>query len=286
MHTEMNTTLPVIKLGISPCPNDTFAFYQLLNLKDDLPFRIETVIADVEELNRRVLENHLDISKVSFHLFAHVAERYRLLNYGSALGRGCGPLLLSSKDTVLSDLTEGTVALPGKYTTAAMLFRMFMTQQGINVSDTIQMNFAEIPGAVASGRVRGGVVIHETRFTYRKQGLYCLKDLGEWWENTTSMPIPLGGIIAKKRLPEELVRQFDKALAESIQYAFRHPSEALSFCERFAQEMSHDVMKKHIDLYVNNFTRDLGDEGRKAIRFMFEYGAENGLFKATEPEFA
>ncbi len=280
----MNTP-HVLKLGISPCPNDTFAFYHLLKTQKELPFQLETVIADVEELNQRVFDEELDISKVSFHLFAHVSQSYLLLDAGSALGRGCGPLILSRPGTSLKEISDGTVALPGRYTTAAMLFRMFMAENGLQPKATTQMLFSEIPGAVAAGKLKAGVVIHETRFTYRQMGLECLQDLGQWWEQTTGMPIPLGGIIAKKSIDRSLLKQFNQALQESIDYAFRHMDEALAFSMQYAQEMDSRVMKQHIGLYVNDFTRTLGIQGKKAIEYMFEYGSGHGLFSHSAPDF-
>ena len=267
-----------IRLGISPCPNDTFAFFHLLEKRHDLPFELDLVIADVEELNRSVIAGELDISKVSFHLFGHVVDRYRLLRSGSALGRGCGPLVLTRGESLLEDAAHGTTALPGRYTTAAMLFRMFMADRGFRDMKTVQMNFAEIPDSVAAGRVDAGVVIHETRFTYIQKGLHCLQDLGQWWEETTGMPIPLGGIIAKRSLDPDMAESFDSALKQSIEYARANPDETLAFCARYAQEMAPDVMKRHIDLYVNRFTLDIGEEGEAAIRFMLDYGVSHGMF--------
>jgi 1,4-dihydroxy-6-naphthoate synthase len=271
--------IPKIRLGISPCPNDTFAFYHLLERRHDLPFEIELVMADVEELNRRVMEGELDISKVSFHLFGYVMDRYVLLRSGSALGRGCGPLVLMQDNGTLESVAAGTVALPGRYTTAAMLFRMFMTECGFHNISQIQMNFAEIPDAVACGDVDAGVVIHETRFTYRDKGLHCLQDLGQWWEETTGMPIPLGGIIARRSLSPEIMHTFESTLRESIEYARSRPEEALQFSSGYAQEMAGDVMQQHVKLYVNSFTLDLGDEGEKAVRFMLDYGVRHGIFR-------
>jgi len=267
-----------IRLGISPCPNDTFAFYHLLTRRDDLPFEIEILIADVEELNRRVIKNDLDISKVSFHLFGHVYDRYRLLRSGSALGRGCGPLLLTQGHGSLEYVASGATALPGRYTTAAMLFTLFMEDSGFPDANTVHMNFSEITDAIVSRRVNSGVVIHETRFTYRERGLHCLRDLGQWWEDATGKPVPLGGIIASRRLDSSMVHAFDSALRESIEYAYNNPEEALEFCAGYAQEMAPDVMKRHIDLYVNSYTLDIGHEGEAAVRFMLQYGAKCGMF--------
>jgi 1,4-dihydroxy-6-naphthoate synthase len=267
-----------IRLGISPCPNDTFAFFHLLEKRHDLPFELDLVIADVEELNRGVMAGELDISKVSFHLFGHVVDRYRLLRAGSALGRGCGPLVLTRGQLSLQEVAKGVTALPGRYTTAAMLFRMFMADAGFRDVATVQMNFAHIPDSIAFGRVGAGVVIHETRFTYRQKGLHCLQDLGQWWEETTDMPIPLGGIIASRCLDPGMVNVFDSALAKSIEYARSHPDEALAFCAKYAQEMAPDVMKQHIHLYVNDFTLDIGKEGRAAVDFMLEYGVKYKMF--------
>ncbi len=266
-----------IRVGISPCPNDTFAFYHLLEKRQDLPFEIDLVIADVEELNRKVKQGGLDISKVSFHLFGHVLDRYRLLRSGSALGRGCGPLILTSKPCSVASVASATTALPGMYTTASMLFRLFMAESGFRHVDTVHMLFSEIPHAVAVGNVHAGVVIHETRFTFGKHGLHCLQDLGQWWENSTGQPIPLGGIVAKRSLAHDKVELFDAALRESIEYAYAHVDEALAFAARYAQEMAPEVMKQHIALYVNEFTADIGEEGMAAVAYMLETGRRHGI---------
>ncbi len=266
-----------IRVGISPCPNDTFAFYHLLEKRQDLPFDIDLVIADVEELNRKVKQEELDISKVSFHLFGHVVHRYRLLRSGSALGRGCGPLVLTAHPCSVASVASATTALPGMYTTASMLFRLFMAENGFRHVDTVQMIFSEIPDAVASGNVRAGVVIHETRFTFAQRGLHCLQDLGQWWENSTGRPIPLGGIVARRSLAHNKVELFDAALSESIKYAHAHVDEALSFSARYAQEMAPDVMRQHVGLYVNEFTTDIGEEGLSAVAYMLETGRRHGI---------
>ncbi len=272
-----------IRLGISPCPNDTFAFYYLLKeLHRELPFEIDLVIADVEELNQRVLAHELHISKVSFYLYGHVRNAYRLLDSGSAMGRGCGPLLLAASPLRIEQIARSVTALPGRFTTAAMLFRLFMASYGFRRCRTELMNFALIADAVASGRTDAGVIIHETRFTYRERGLHLIQDLGQWWEDTTHMPLPLGGIVASRKLPAKTVEQFSHALRESINHATNHPGEALEFCARHAQEMAPDVMKQHIGLYVNSLTLDLGEEGRRAVEFMIKKGERHGLF--NEPE--
>ncbi len=271
-----------IRLGISPCPNDTYAFYYMLKeLHKDLPFERELVIADVEELNQRVLAQELHISKVSFFLYGHVRSTYRLLDSGSAMGRGCGPLLLAASPLQIGQIAKSVTALPGRFTTAAMLFRLFMASHGFPECRTELMNFALIADSVASGRSGAGVIIHETRFTYMERGLHLIQDLGKWWEEITNMPLPLGGIVASRKLPEKTVEQFNNALRESIRYANRHPEEALKFCARHAQEMAPDVMKQHIELYVNSFTLDMGEEGRQAVEFMMKNGSRHGLFQNT-----
>ncbi len=270
-----------IRVGISPCPNDTFAFYHLLEKRQDLPFEIDLVIADVEELNRKVKQDELDISKVSFHLFGHVVDRYRLLRSGSALGRGCGPLVLTVQPCSVASVASATTALPGMYTTASMLFRLFMAENGFRHVDTVQMIFSEIPHAVATGNVHAGVVIHETRFTFGQRGLHCLQDLGQWWESSTGQPIPLGGIVARRSLAYDKVKLFDTALRESIKYAHVHVEEALAFSARYAQEMAPDVMKQHVGLYVNEFTMDIGEEGLSAVAYMLETGRRHGILPGT-----
>ncbi len=262
-----------ISLGISPCPNDTFIFYHLLHRKD-LPFKLNPVIADVEELNAMVLEGRLDVSKVSYALAARVSHRYLVLESGSALGRGCGPLILGRKRLSRKELENSVIAIPGANTTAALLLRLYMSSAAI---EPVPMLFSRIPDAILKGEVDAGVVIHETRFTYRERGLVCTEDLGAWWEKNTGMPLPLGGIIAGRHLPAHIISEIDRGIGESIEFATEHPGDTADFVRIHAQEMSQGIQRRHIDLYVNEFSLALGREGRAAVRKLFGLAAETGF---------
>lgn len=264
----------VLKLGISPCPNDTFAFYHLIKEKGALPFKTEIVVEDVETLNRMMLAGELDVTKVSFHALGQALDRYMLLRAGSALGRGCGPLLLSKEYMEPEKIKECSVAIPGDYTTATLLLRLYEP----GVRNLVPMNFSDIPKAVQEGRVDAGLVIHEIRFTYRKFSLVSLQDLGQWWEKETGLPIPLGGIAARRNLPGEWLYELNRHLVASIDYAWGHFEEITPFMQKYAADMSPDVMERHVNLYVNAFTRDLGREGELAINFLFQKGSECGIF--------
>ncbi|OPL16912.1 MAG: hypothetical protein AVO38_06960 [delta proteobacterium ML8_D] len=263
-----------ISLGLSSCPNDTFVFYALLHNKVSLSYKLSTLITDVEDLNQRVLAGSIDVSKVSFHVLGHVLNDYMLLRSGGAMGRGCGPLILAKAPLDIHDFEKYRIAVPGRYTTAALLLKLFAPR----VKEMVPMNFALIAQAVARGEVDAGIVIHETRFTYHELGLICIQDLGAWWEKETGFPIPLGGIIAKRSLGIELLQTIDAALRMSINFAFENPEAVWGFVMKYAQEMSLEVMKRHIDLYVNRYTLDLGDEGIKAVEFLLEQGHKKGAF--------
>ncbi|NIA08258.1 MAG: 1,4-dihydroxy-6-naphthoate synthase [Nitrospiraceae bacterium] len=261
-------------LGLSSCPNDTFIFYAMLHGKVPISHRPLPFMADVEELNQRVLARSIDVSKVSYHILGHVLDDYVLLNAGSALGRGCGPLLLAKTPLELQELKGCRIATPGKYTTAALLLRLFAPE----AKRLIPMNFARITQAIVSGEVDAGIIIHETRFTYQDLGLICIQDLGTWWEEETGFPIPLGGIVARRSLGTGLLHEIEKAIRDSIHSATDHPDTAMGFVKRHAHEISCEVMKKHIDLYVNRYTRDLGTEGIRAVEFLLDMGQKKGIF--------
>jgi len=261
-------------LGFSGCPNDAFIFYALVNNKVNFDLHFKYLVADVEELNKRVILKDLDVSKVSFHLFGYVSDEYVILPSGSALGKGCGPLLISKKQYPLEELSKKVIAIPGKWTTAHLLLKLLLP----SLEHTQIMYFNEIPDAVASGKVDAGVIIHESRFTYREKGLVCIADLGKWWEDTTGSVIPLGGIIAKRDLGTDILTKISNAIKESTIYAFSHKSQCMPFIKRYAQELEDNVIKKHIDLYVNDFTIDLGKEGKKALTLLYDIGYEKGIF--------
>ncbi len=270
-----------LTLGFSPCPNDTFIFHALVHglVKSEIHFE-EPLLEDVETLNSWAVKGKLDVTKLSFHALGHVLDEYCVLSAGSALGRGCGPLLIAAKDIDLSLGKALRIAIPGKYTTAAMLFQMYAPQ----CSNLVEMRFEQIMESVADGKVDAGVIIHESRFTYAEQGLVNLQDLGEWWENTSGLPIPLGCIAAKRSLGTETIQRIDKAIKQSLEYAYDNPQNSLPYIRAYAQEMDENVMQEHIKLYVNDFSLALGDEGMRAVRRFLEYGRQAGILPQTNRE--
>ncbi len=261
-------------LGFSPCPNDTFIFDALINNKiaaDGIEFI--PVIADVEELNNKAFNKELDITKLSFFAFANVASDYELLDSGSALGKNCGPILISKNEYTLSDVENLSIAIPGKNTTANSLLGIAFP----NAKNKKEMLFSEIEEAIIIGRVEAGVIIHENRFTYQAKGLKKIIDLGEYWETLTHMPIPLGGIAIRKDIPVEDKQKINRLLRKSIDFAMNNPASSSAFIKKLAQEMDEEVINKHIQLYVNNYTRDLGTEGKKGIVNYFERIYQAGI---------
>lgn len=251
-----------MQLAISPCPNDTFAFYALLHGKTSWGEAPICFFEDIEALNHRAIAGQADICKVSFHAYLLLRDRYQLLDSGSALGHGCGPLVVTKPGCDDATVKRGKIAIPGRLTTAALLLELCYGKD----LDLVEMTFDRIMPAVAAGEVDAGLIIHESRFTFTKHGLEQRMDLGAWWEATTGTAIPLGGIVAKKGLPAEQVARFDAALAESIAYAWAHTDEVIPFMQRHAQEMEPEVMQRHVDLYVNAYTRSLGAQGLAAVR--------------------
>jgi len=267
----------VISFGLSPCPNDTFSFYAMLHNKIPMPFAIEPHMADVECLNQWALQGRLAMTKVSFGVLGHILKDYVLLPSGSALGRECGPLIVAKKPLTVEDLRGLRVAIPGEHTTAALLLRLYMNG-GVK---TVSMPFGRIVEAVSQGQVNAGVIIHETRFTYGLYGLQCVVDLGEWWERQTGLPIPLGGIVAKRHLAESVLQDLNETLKISVLYARSHREEPMAFVRQHAQEMDVSVMKQHIALYVTSWTVDLGQDGRKAVEYLVDLGRELGLWPGS-----
>ncbi len=268
-----------LTLGFSPCPNDTFMFDAMVNGKidtEDLQFQI--FMEDVEMLNQKALHDELDISKISFAAFTKVTDQYQLLNSGSALGIGVGPLVISDFGFQISDLKNKNlkIAVPGMNTTANFLFTIFFPQ----AENKVEMIFSEIENAVLSRKVDAGVIIHENRFTYEQKGLKNICDLGELWERKTGQPIPLGGIAVRKIFPEELKQKIDRVMKRSVEYAFANPQSSLEYVKQHAQEMNEDVRRKHIETYVNDFSADLGEEGRNAVHVLFQKAMEVGMIKS------
>ncbi len=264
-----------ITFGFSPCPNDTFAFHALVQGLVPAPAGIEIRVhlADVEELNQMALAGELEMTKLSFHALGRVRRRYGLLSAGAALGRGCGPLLVARPGTSLEAACRGPVAVPGRLTTAHLLLTLYLGRP----PRTRPMIFSQVMEEVARGRVPAGLVIHEGRFTYPGLGLVELLDLGRWWEETTGLPLPLGCIALRRDLGNDLARSLQEALARSVEYAWAHPEASADFIARHAQEMEPEVTRSHIQLYVNRFTRELGDEGRRAVEEMMRRAVSAGL---------
>jgi len=263
-----------LKLAYSTCPNDTFMFYGIAVGIFKPSFGFDIVLKDIEELNKLAFEGETDITKLSFFAYFKLADRYKILNSGAALGRGCGPLLIAKEEFDLKDLKNKKIAIPGENTTANLLFSIFCPE----CKNKKEVLFSEIENEILKGNVDAGVIIHETRFTYKLKGLKKLVDLGKFWERETGNPIPLG-LIAVKREYENEGKEFDALLKKSIEYSFKHPDEAMPYIKKYAQEIDDNVINSHIQLYVNQFSIDLGEEGKKAIVDLYKKAFEAGLIK-------
>ena len=268
-----------LSLGFSPCPNDCFMFDAIVNRRIDLEgLEFDVHLADIEQLNAGALGGAAGVTKLSYHAYAYCLDGYALLDAGSALGRNCGPLLISKRPIGPDEVAGGglRIAIPGKYTTANFLLGLaFPAARG-----TTEVLFSEIEPALLSDRFDAGVIIHENRFTYEANGLRKILDLGEFWERETAAPIPLGGIVASRALPDSVKWTVNRVIRRSVEYAFAHREASLPFVREHAQAMSEEVMYKHIDLYVNDFSLDLGDEGRRAVRTLFDRAVEAGVIPA------
>jgi 1,4-dihydroxy-6-naphthoate synthase len=259
-----------VKLAFSPCPNDTFVFHAWVHgLIDGAP-PVDVTYADIDVTNTAAEQGAFDIVKVSYAALPWLLDRYTLLPCGGALGRGCGPLVLTREP--LDDLDGRTVAVPSERSTAYLLFRLWAAGQRPASIDVVP--FAQIMPAVRDGGYDAGLVIHEARFTYPSYGLQAMVDLGEWWERDTGLPIPLGAILAKRELDADHLTQVIRA---SVEYAWAHPEASAAYVAEHADEMSPDVQRQHIDLYVNEFTRDLGAEGYAAAEALLERAFKEGL---------
>jgi 1,4-dihydroxy-6-naphthoate synthase len=271
-----------LSLGFSPCPNDTFIFDALLHGKVDTEgLRFEAVLEDVEALNRRAAAGELDISKLSYHAFAYLTDRYALLHAGSALGNNCGPLLIAKRYMDESEIDLCRIAIPGQRTTANFLLSIAYPR----TQERVELLFSEIEDAVLRGDVDAGLIIHENRFTYQQKGLVQISDLGAFWESSTGLPIPLGGIAIQRDLPKSVQLTVDRVLRRSVEHAFAHPEGTLSYVRRYAQSMDDAVMKAHIDLYVTDFSIDLGPRGKAAIEQMFQIAEAKGIIPAYRKDF-
>ena len=291
-----------LSLGFSPCPNDTFIFDALIHQKIDTEgLSFDVVFDDVETLNQKAFRAELDITKLSFHAYAYLTEKYVLLHAGSALGFGVGPLLICNNEDYISadllanlrpptlDLQPQTsdfspqtsnlrIGIPGKYTTANFLLSLAFPE----AKNKIEMKFFEIESALLNHQIDMGVIIHENRFTYQEKGLKKIIDLGQFWEDLTQGPIPLGGIMVKRELPENVKQKVNRIIKRSVQYAFDHPESGMDFICSLSQEMSKEVINKHIELYVNKFSIDLGEVGRNAVQTFFEQAHKLGIIPETK----
>ena len=263
-----------LTLGFSPCPNDTFIFDAMVHHKiytEGLEF--DYFMADVEELNLKAFNGVPDVCKVSYHAYLHLINDYILLDSGSALGDEVGPLFISKKDLSNLSFKDITVAIPGKYTTANLLLSIAYPE----INNKKEILFSDIENKLLKEEVDAGVIIHENRFTYHQRGLKLIADLGKSWFELTKQPIPLGGIVIKRDLNKNIKDSINRVLKRSVEYAFANPESPMEFIRLNAQEMEEEVMLKHINLYVNKYSVDLGIKGRTAIETLFKIAFEKGL---------
>jgi 1,4-dihydroxy-6-naphthoate synthase len=250
-----------LTFGFTPCPNDAFAFHALVHGLVPAPFEVEPVLLDIEELNRRASAGDLELTKLSFGAEPAAGDRYRLLRSGAALGRGVGPLVVARETGSLETAAAGRIAVPGRETTAFLLLRLAAPTLG----EVVELRYDRILSAVVAGDVDAGLIIHESRFTYGEHGLVAVADLGEWWEGETGLPVPLAGIFARSDLEPELAAEAEAAVRASVQYAFERPEASRDYVRSLSHELSDEVCAAHIDLYVNEHSVDIGEEGLSAI---------------------
>jgi len=286
-----------LTLGFSPCPNDTFIFDAMIHHKIDTEgLDFEVFYDDVETLNHKAFRGELDITKLSYHAFAYVADHYVLLDSGSALGFGVGPMVIfkppierfieesdktiivgklgtSEKTDLTAIVSRKKIGIPGKYTTANFLLEVFFPDW----KNKEEIVFSEIENSLLDDKIDFGLIIHENRFTYQNKGLFKLVDLGDLWEKKTGCAIPLGGIVANRELKPDILHKINRVLRRSVEFAFANPKSGLEYIRSHAQEMSEEVMYKHIDLYVNKYSVDLGEDGKKAIKLLFDTAKEKNV---------
>lgn len=272
-----------LRLGYSPCPNDTFIFFALAQGHIDIaPYDLRITLADVEILNQQARQGLLELTKVSIAAVLHLLDDYWLLRSGGAIGRGCGPLVVARENLAVEDLRDKTIAVPGMLTTANLLLELTGFHQG----DRMVLPFDRIMRAVSTGEADAGVIIHEGRFTYPAWGLKQVLDLGAWWESETGLPLPLGGILIKRELGAETARWMEDRIRTSLRYARSHPHEAWPYLKRHAQELADEVIARHLETFVNEFSLEVGEEGERAIRFLLEAAARHqGIARPSEPFF-
>lgn len=263
-----------LTLGFSPCPNDTFIFDAMVHGRIDTEgLEFDYFLADVEELNRRAFEGNTDITKISYHAYAYAAANYLILDSGSALGRKNGPLLISKRHLNRREIEESVIAIPGRYTTANLLFSIAWP----GAKRKKEVLFSDIEDILLKDEADAGLIIHETRFTYQRKGLRKIADMGEYWEKLTKMPIPLGTIVIRRSVPEDVALKVNRIIRRSLEYAWQDSMASYDFVTRNAREMNSSVMNSHIKLYVNEFTMQLGQEGKKAVEKLFEVAKAAGV---------
>jgi 1,4-dihydroxy-6-naphthoate synthase len=269
-----------LSLGFSPCPNDCFMFDAIVHRRIDLEgLEFSVRLADIEALNRAAFAGDVDVTKLSYHAYAYCADRYVLLDAGSALGHNCGPLLISRRVIAPSEVAQGalSIAIPGRYTTANFLLGLAFPQ----AQRKTEVVFSEIEAALLNGKYDAGLIIHENRFTYQAKGLKKIIDLGEYWEGETRLPLPLGAIVVRRSLSDDVKRALNRVMRRSVEYAFANPKASLPFVRAHAQEMSEDVMSRHIRLYVNEYSVALGEQGRRAVEVMFDRAATSHIIPVS-----
>ncbi len=270
-----------LNIAFSTCPNDTFIFDALIHKKIDTEgLSFDVKLGDVEELNKLAFKADIDITKLSYHAYLYIQDKYKLLNSGSALGYGNGPLLISKKKVYHDEIKYLKIGIPGKHTTANLLLSIAYPE----ASNKVEYLFSDIEDAILDNEIDAGLIIHENRFTYQQKGLKKIIDLGELWENKTSQAIPLGGIVINRNIPEDVQKTFDRVLKRSLQFAFENPNEPYEYVKKYAQEMSQDVMYKHIKLYVNEFSLDLGEKGKSAINTLYNEAKKIGVVDNIRPD--
>ena len=263
-----------LSLGFSPCPNDTFIFDAMVHGRIDTEgLEFDYFLTDVEELNKRALTSAVDITKISYHAYAYVAGNYLILDAGSALGHRNGPLLISKRRIGIDELSKLKIAIPGKYTTANLLFSIAWPE----VTNKTEYVFSKIEDALLKDEVDAGLIIHETRFTYYKRGLHKLADMGEYWEGLTGLPIPLGAIVIKRDIPEDIALKVNRVVRRSLEYAYKDSFASYDFVAGNAREMDSTVMNNHIKLFVNEYSLDLGSKGREAIVELFRMARQKDV---------
>jgi 1,4-dihydroxy-6-naphthoate synthase len=263
-----------LTIGFSPCPNDTFIFEAMINGRIDTEgIEYDWFLADVEELNHNALEGTVDITKISYHAYAYAASQYILLDAGGALGRGNGPLLISKRKIYPDEINDARIAIPGKYTTANLLLSIAWPE----AKKKQEYLFSDIPEVILSEEADAGLIIHETRFTYKTMGLQKIADLGAFWEKTAGMPIPLGAIVVNRKISADIALKVNNTIRRSIDYASSNPTPASLFIKKHAREIEESVIKEHIKLYVNDFSRSLGKEGHEAVIKLYTVARENKI---------